>query len=109
LSKDLLFTYLGLARRSGQLLVGQDQIKKAFIKNEGLVVLLSEDASESTRRKFLGYEERKQCKIETIPLTGEELSKAIGTTNTQIVALPSRSGFAVKIQAMLAEGGNIFE
>lgn len=107
---EKISSFLGLARRSGQLVIGADEINKKLKGNkEGLLVLLASDASVAVRRSVIAKAKRGQCDLRDIPLTCGEVSRAIGTTSTQVVALPLHSGLGEKIQALLAEGGNVLE
>jgi ribosomal protein L7Ae-like RNA K-turn-binding protein len=105
-----LSSVLGLARRAGLLTIGVDEINKKLKKNkEGLLVLLASDASSGVKRSVTAKMAEGQSILINIPLTCGEVSRAIGTTSTQIVALSRRSGLGEKIQALLAEGGNMLE
>ena len=87
-----LRSVLGLARKSGTLIVGMDNIDRE--KRKVLVMTVS-DCSEGVM-KFA----RKHENI-TLEMTGDELSEIIGTRGgVQIVGLPLASGFAKKIMSL---------
>ena len=90
---------LGLARKSGALLVGMDNIDREKRK---VLVMTASDCSEGVM-KFAG-------KYENIMLemTSDELSEIIGTRGgVQIVGLPLASGFAKKIMSLnIVKGDN---
>lgn len=80
---------LGLSRKSGQLIIGQDNIERERRK---VFVLTASDSSEAVR-EFA----RKHDNIH-LDMNIEELSRIIGLRGgVQIVALPVNSGFARKI------------
>lgn len=81
---------LGLARKSGTLLIGTDNIEREHKK---VLVMTASDCSENVKSFADRFESVK------LDLTCEELSEAIGTTGrVQIVGLPVNSGFAKKIR-----------
>ena len=81
---------LGLARKSGALLIGTDKIER---EHRGVLVMTASDCSENVR-KFASSRENHSLDMNT-----DELSEAIGTTGrVQIVGLPVNSGFAKKIR-----------
>ena len=93
---------LGLSRKSGNLIIGADNIDREKRK---LLVLTASDCSESVK-KFAGTHENIALEMNV-----EELSQAIGTRGgVQIVGLPINSGFAKKLMSLKnAERGKAFE
>lgn len=90
---------LGLSRKSGNLIIGTDNIDREKRK---LLVLTASDCSESVR-KFADSHENI-----TLEMNIEELSETIGTRGgVQIVGLPINSGFAKKLMSLIKrERGN---
>ena len=83
---------LGLSRKSGNLIIGMDNIDREKRK---LLVLTASDCSESVK-KFAGTHENI-----TLEMNIEELSETIGTRGgVQIVGLPINSGFAKKLMSL---------
>lgn len=88
---------LGLARKSGTLIIGMDNIDRERRK---LLVMTSSDCSEGVR-KFAASRENIMLEMNT-----EELSDVIGTRGgVQVVGLPLSSGFAKKIISLNIEKG----
>ncbi len=77
---------LSLCQRSGNLVTGESVVEIAIQKNKAFLVVIPEDASDNTKKKF-----KNKCRYYNIPViivsTKEELSSAIGKYN--------RSSFAV--------------
>ncbi len=77
---------LSLCQRSGNMATGESVVENAIQKNKAYLVIIPEDASDNTKKKFTN-----KCNFYNIPYiivsTKEELSSAIGKYN--------RSSFAV--------------
>ena len=85
-----LRSILGLARKSGQLLIGTDNIEREKRK---VLVMTASDCSESVR-KFAELHENV-----ALDMNISELSEVIGSRGgVQIVGLPLNSGFAKKLK-----------
>lgn len=93
-----LKSVLGLARKSGNLIIGTDNIERET-KKHSLLVMTASDCSDNVRNFALS-----KVNI-SLSLSSEELSKIIGSKgNVQIVALPltpSSSGFAKNANLLL--------
>lgn len=76
-TKKRIFSYLGLAMKSSNLVSGEFATEKAIQSREALLVLIAEDASDNTKKKFAN-----KCDYYGVPIyffgTKEELGKAIG-------------------------------
>ncbi|NLV82536.1 MAG: hypothetical protein GXZ18_05995 [Synergistaceae bacterium] len=93
-----LLNTLGLARRSGRLIIGQDHVFAQMKKNEDLLILLVNNSSKSVQRSVSAAVERKEAKLIILKNTDREtLGSNLGINSVQIVALPKQSGFAKKI------------
>lgn len=83
---------LGLSRKSGNLIIGTDNIDREKRK---VLVLTASDCSESVKRFADSHENI------ALEMNIEELSEAIGTRGgVQIVGLPINSGFAKKLMSL---------
>ncbi len=80
---------LGLARRSGALVLGFDNVLRALSENSPPALLVeASDGAADGRRKLRGSAYARGLKIETIEcLTGDELSLALGRENVIHAAL----------------------
>lgn len=95
---------LGIARRSGVLLLGQDRVFAA--KGVRLMAITTEDCGGSVARKVAHRAEAGDfVHIVINGVTREELGNAVGVAGAQIAALPLDSGFAKKIAELLEQGG----
>ena len=72
-----IFSLLGIAMKSGNVVSGEFQTLEAVKKKKAKVVLVSEDASDNTRKQFFD-----KCAFYEIPVfqygTKEDLGRAIG-------------------------------
>ena len=98
---------LSLARRAGELVIGQDRVLDALSAGQALLVLLTYDYSETLARSLASREADTRVLTEVSRL---ELGHLLGLRQAQIVALPAKSGFAKKLMELLPEeGGNAVE
>ena len=92
---------LGLAFRSGNLVSGEFMAEKAIKEGTAKVVIVSEDASENTKKHFCDM-----CNYRKIPIffyaTKEELGKAIGREMRASLAVTD-AGMAANIIGHLEE------
>ena len=97
---------LGLARRAGELIIGQDRVLDSLSAGQVLLVLLTHDHSDTLKRTI----DVKNAGAHVLTgISRLELGQLLGLRQAQIVALPVRSGFAEKIKGLLPEGGNAVE
>ena len=83
---------LGLSRKSGNLIIGADNIDREKRK---VLVLTASDCSESVKKFAESHENI------ALEMNIEELSESIGTRGgVQIVGLPINSGFAKKLMSL---------
>ena len=79
-------------------MAGQDKVFAAMRKGNGLFIVMSADCSRNVLRKV------SSSNCETLVAEGisrESLGASVGVMNTQIVALPSGSGFVKKLKELL--------
>jgi predicted RNA-binding protein YlxR (DUF448 family)/ribosomal protein L30E len=97
---------LGLARRAGELIVGQDRVLEGLSSGLNLFVLLASDYSPTLKRAL----DAKNAEAHVLSgISRSELGQLLGLRQAQIAALPVRSGFAGKLKGLLPEGGNAVE
>jgi ribosomal protein L7Ae-like RNA K-turn-binding protein len=89
---------LGLARRAGELVVGQDRVLKELRAGRALFVVTTPDCAKNVLRKIENYscERRVLNDISRLGLGGQ-----LGVGSAQIAALPVGSGFVKKIKELL--------
>jgi ribosomal protein L7Ae-like RNA K-turn-binding protein len=94
---------LGIARRSGVLLLGQDQVLRSLGRR--LFVVTVPDCSPAVLRKL---DARSGENLVCCVLSGTsraELGRSLGVSGAQIAALPLESGFAKKLAVLLQQEG----
>ncbi len=93
-----VFSYIGLAMKSRNLVSGEFATEKAIQSNQALLVVVASDASDNTKKKFTN-----KCTYYDIPLyffgTKQELGKAIGKDpRSSIGLLDSGLANGIKLQ-----------
>ena len=98
---DPLLSFLGIARRAGQLSCGHDAAVEAIVKNKAQLCLCCSDASARLQREMnhaCTYQ-GKAVDCFVIPYDMKLLSAAIGTKAAVITV--NEAGFAKKLCALL--------
>jgi len=89
---------LGLCKRAGKLAAGEVAAEQAVRGKQAYLLILSEDASKNTKKKF-----RNSAAYYELPLaeigTKDELGRAIGTDMRSIIAV-NEEGFAKKLKQL---------
>lgn len=81
--RERLFNAVGLARKAGKCVSGDQAVEKSVRALRARLVLLDEDASENTRSRY-----RTMCEGRGIPwITLERLGEAIGSPARRIAAV----------------------
>lgn len=98
------FSFLGLAKRSGNLIEGYSKCNEQRNRIKLAMFIISIDASESTRGKF-----KKHCKVNNIPyiedFSKEELGEAVGRPEVKILAIVDEN-IAKKLMVLYGEANN---
>lgn len=95
---DKFLSLLGLCKRAGKLAAGEVAVEQAVRSKQAYLLILSEDASKNTKKKFnnsAAYYELPLVQIKT----KEELGRAIGTDMRSILAI-TEEGFAKKLKQL---------
>lgn len=81
-----LFGMIGLAKRAGKILSGENKCKEAIKSGRVYLCILSEDASHNTEKSI-----RNSCTFYDVPLvvfgTREQLGGAVGNASNSVLAL----------------------
>ncbi|BCU82057.1 YlxQ family RNA-binding protein [Polycladomyces abyssicola] len=89
---DKRLQLLGLAQRAGKVVTGEEAVLRAIRSGQAAAVILAEDASDNTRKRFTD-----KCSYYDVPLwhmgTRTELGRAIGKPERVVIALTD-PGFA---------------
>ena len=93
------YSYIGLCQKAGRLKSGEGACVAAISKGEACLVIISEDASDNTKKKFTNKAAYYgvECYIKGLRA---DLSSAIGKSNRPVVAITDR-GLAEKIKEYL--------
>ena len=95
------FSLLGLCKRAGKLAAGEVAAEQAVRKKQAYLLILSEDASKNTKKKFIN-----SAAYYELPLieagTKQELGRAIGADMRSIIAI-TEEGFAKKLRQLAEE------
>ncbi|MBR6477598.1 MAG: ribosomal L7Ae/L30e/S12e/Gadd45 family protein [Lachnospiraceae bacterium] len=94
-----IFSLLGIAMKSGNVVSGEYQTLEAVKKRKAKLVIISEDASDNTRKMFFD-----KCAFYNVPVTQygnkEDLGRAIGKDLRSSLALCD-DGLATAIKKQL--------
>ncbi len=96
---DKIYSFLGLATKAGKLLSGEDACERALKSEKACLIIVSEEASENTKKKFsdsCGY------KGVDIRFFGhkELLGRYTGKEMRAVIAILER-GFAGRLMEMI--------
>ncbi len=94
-----VLSLLSLCQKAGKLCTGESNCEKALKENKARLVIIAEDASENTKKKFTNKAFYYQVKTLNIG-TRDELSKAIGKMN-RVTLIITDENFANKIIEMI--------
>lgn len=107
MKKDSVLSLAGLAKKAGKIAAGEFQTENAVKSGKASLVIVSEEASENTKKKF-----RNMCDFYHVPIffygTKEQLGVAIGCEFRASIAVLD-AGFSKTIEKHLEsrkEGGN---
>ena len=96
-----ILSLLSLCQRAGKMKTCEDTVEKAIQKKEAKLVIIPEDASDNTKKKFTN-----KCKHYDVPIlitsTKDILSSIIGKDNRSTFAIIDEN-FANKIHSMLEQ------
>ncbi|NLX75069.1 MAG: hypothetical protein GXZ13_04390 [Synergistaceae bacterium] len=97
-SENEILNMLGLARRAGELIIGQDDVFAQIRKGKKLFILLANNASKIIQRKVVTVSERNNLTYIALQNTGRKIiGERLGIKEVQIAALPADGGLAKKI------------
>ena len=94
--------FLGLARKAGQLEIGEETVGKAVRAKKAKVILSAGDVSDNSRNRAGKYAEICQAPWVRLPFTKEEIGMAVGRGSSGIIAVTD-IGFAVGLVQKLAD------
>ena len=81
-----LLSMLSLCQRAGKLLTGSDTVEEAVKNGDALFVIIAENASDNTKKRF-----KNKCEYYNVSYVikgeSEEISRAIGKVNRTVAAI----------------------
>lgn len=84
--ENKIFSFLGLAQRSGNLVTGEDTCRYYIKKNQIKLVIVVQDASEHTKKKFSDMANYRNIRF-VIYGDRESLSHAVGKVNRTVYGI----------------------
>lgn len=97
---DKLLNMLGLAKRAGKLITGEELVVKSIQNSSAKLVFLATDASANLTKKIIDKSNTYQIKTSQ-KYSQDELSRAIGSDRKVIAVLDE--GFAKKMENLLMQ------
>jgi len=107
LSVEKKLSLLGMARRAGVLIIGQDSVKSSLSRREKLFIMFPEDAPSRSQKTFISLTKYADNYALLEGVSIEQLAHAIGVERAVVVALPEQSGFVSKIKSSVINLGSI--
>lgn len=83
------FTMLGFAQKSGNIIMGDDLVESALNKRAISLIIVSEDASDDTKKKYIKLCENLNTKI-IIDFSREDLSSSVGKFNRTLIGIKNK-------------------
>lgn len=103
--QNKILSYIGLAEKSGNVASGEFSTEKAVREHKAKLVIISEEASENTKKKFIDM-----CTYRKVPYyifgMKEELGHAMGKELRATIALLDK-GLAAAIEKQFLDSGGI--
>lgn len=96
-----ILSLLGLAKKSGNLISGEDTCERLIKKNQASLVIIAQDASENTKKKFADMTTYRDIRC-VVLANREELSAAIGKSNRTTYVIKDK-GFADTIYKLIID------
>ena len=96
---DKIYSYLGICQKAGRMVSGEGACEKAIASGEGKLIIIAQDASDNTKKKFLN---KAQYYNVPVYIRGERdnISAAIGKINRPTVVITDK-GLSEKIIDLL--------
>ena len=85
---------LGMARRSGHILIGFDAVRAALLAKKTRLILLASDCSLKTEKELRFAGQDTTCPIHTVDGTKDEMAAALGLQKPVAVVATDDVGFA---------------
>ena len=100
-NREMLLNTLGLAKRAGRIMAGQDHVFAELRKHLPLLVIVSDDCSPNVLRSVdAGAERGEVTKVVLKGVDRNDLGAAMGLKTAQVAAMPMQDGFAKKVLSL---------
>ncbi|WP_422445733.1 L7Ae/L30e/S12e/Gadd45 family ribosomal protein [Thermoanaerobacterium sp. DL9XJH110] len=86
---DGVLSLLGIAQKARKIISGQEAVERAVGSRKVFLVIISEDASENTRKKFFDLCDRHKVQVILWGKSGH-LGKAIGKEDRKVVGVADK-------------------
>ena len=96
-----ILSLIGLAKKAGRVEAGEEPVGAAARARAARLILLAEDAADNTVRRAGHFADAGACLLATVPVTKDNLGRAVGRTSCAMVAVTD-IGFADAIAKKLA-------
>ena len=96
---DRLLSFLGLCRRAGKLVIGNDPLREAIETGKALLVLVASDISENTLKKVNAAVSAGNVPCYRVNRTKDEISFSLGKTCACLAVIDK--GFADKLKELI--------
>ncbi|NLM40816.1 MAG: 50S ribosomal protein L7ae [Firmicutes bacterium] len=100
-SKDKFYSYLGLATRAGKVVSGEDAVESAVRRGKVFFLILAQDASANTLRKFSSLARHHHLRA-AVAGSKDLLGQAMGKAPRAVVGITDRD-FAQVIRESVRE------
>ena len=94
--ENRILSLISLCQKAGKIASGEDTCETAIRSGKAFLVLLSSDASATTRKKFTNRCHYYEVPLAVLPFDKEQLGRAIGKTLRSCAAI-CEEGFAKRI------------
>ena len=95
-----ILSMIGLAKKAGQVAIGEEPVGSAARAKDARVILVAQDAAGSVRRA-MSFGQTGACLCLTVPFDKDQLGRALGRTSCAMAAITD-IGFAEAIVKKLA-------
>lgn len=96
---DRLLSLLGLCRRAGKLILGNDPVVESINMKKAKLVIVASDCSHNTAKGVLSCAHRLGVKAHTVAYTKDDISLAVGKYSA--VLSITDDGFAKKADSLI--------
>lgn len=108
-NKSSVLLTMGLARRTGILVAGQDRVFKCLKGNRNFAIFMASDRSDAVASTVGRLAGSRHNVVDMFDIDRYDLGVAIGLSRCQIVALPAKEGLTEAAIRQLSEGGEAIE